>query len=147
MIAPTLPDRYRVLVVDDDAEVRAYVAACLSALPHVDVALAASGEEAVAAMQQAWFDLVLSDERMGAMDGVETLARARALAPDAVRVLMTAYAEIPLAEHAVNDAHVTRFLPKPFAPDDVVALVAPLLAQRRVAEHRRAAFKRAVPTA
>jgi len=63
--------------------------------------------------------IILSDMRMPGMDGAALLQRARVLAPDAVRMLLTGYSDINAAIAAVNRGQIFRFLTKPCAPNDL----------------------------
>ena len=148
--APTPDDaaaQRRVLFVDDDEGLRDYVSNVLTRMPGVEVVTAASGEDAMAVMQRDSFDVIVSDQRMGKIDGVQVLEAAAKLQEGAPRVLVTGYADLDLTEEAVNTGHVTRMLSKPFLPQDLTALVAPLLHERRAAEARASAFSRAVSAA
>jgi len=62
--------------------------------------------------------LILSDQRMPEMTGVEFLAKARALAPDARRVLLTAYADTDAAIRAINQVRIHYYLMKPWDPPE-----------------------------
>jgi thioredoxin reductase (NADPH) len=62
--------------------------------------------------------LFVVDQRMPAMSGVEFLAEAVELYPDARRVLLTAYADTDAAIRAINDAHVDHYLLKPWDPPE-----------------------------
>jgi thioredoxin reductase (NADPH) len=62
--------------------------------------------------------LLLADHRMPAMNGVEFLERAMDVAPDAKRVLLTAYAETDAAIRAINDVDLDRYLLKPWDPPE-----------------------------
>jgi thioredoxin reductase (NADPH) len=62
--------------------------------------------------------LLLSDQRMPEMTGVEFLERARALAPDARRVLLTAYADTDAAIRAINQVRIHYYLMKPWDPPE-----------------------------
>ena len=59
------------------------------------------------------FSVVVSDFRMPNIDGVDFLNRVKAQMPDASRILITGYADVPTAMKAVNDGAVFRFLSKP----------------------------------
>src|SRR5438045_404659 len=58
--------------------------------------------------------VVVSDQRMPEMSGVELLERARTLAPHATRMLVTAYADLQAVVDAVNRGQVTRYFVKPW---------------------------------
>ncbi len=62
--------------------------------------------------------LLLSDQRMPEMTGVEFLEKARALAPDARRVLLTAYADTDAAIRAINQVRIHYYLMKPWDPPE-----------------------------
>jgi two-component system, NtrC family, response regulator AlgB len=133
----------RVLVVDDEESIRKMLRICLEGAGY-DVALAPSGEAAVAAAKRAPPDLALVDLRLGGMDGI---AVARALAQDVPTtsvVLMTAYATIDNAVDAMR-AGAIDYLPKPFTPAQVLHMVDKAMgaAQMRseLAELRRASAR------
>lgn len=62
--------------------------------------------------------LLLSDQRMPGMTGVDFLERARGLYPEARRVLLTAYADTEAAIRAINSAHIHYYLTKPWDPPE-----------------------------
>ncbi|MDR3750205.1 MAG: FAD-dependent oxidoreductase [Terracidiphilus sp.] len=62
--------------------------------------------------------LLLSDQRMPGMTGVDFLERARGLYPDARRVLLTAYADSEAAIRAINSARIHYYLNKPWDPPE-----------------------------
>ena len=78
------------------------------------VVTAKSANDGLALMtQKGPFAVVLSDMRMPGMDGAKFLAKAKEIAPDTVRMLLTGYAEMASAIAAVNEGHIFRFLTKP----------------------------------
>jgi signal transduction histidine kinase len=117
------PDRildyreYPVLYVDDEPEnLRIFE---LSFRREFSVLTARSGEEGLARLQASPIALVLSDHRMPGMTGVEFLARALALDPRTIRILVTAYGDAETLRHAINSGAIYRFVPKPWTPDDM----------------------------
>ena len=62
--------------------------------------------------------LVISDQRMPGMNGVEMLERTRAIYPEARRVLLTAYADTEAAIRAINSARIHYYLNKPWDPPE-----------------------------
>ena len=62
--------------------------------------------------------LIISDQRMPGMSGVEMLESARAIYPDARRILLTAYADTEAAIRAINSARIHYYLNKPWDPPE-----------------------------
>ncbi len=75
--------------------------------------------------------------RMPEMDGAELLACARALAPDTTRVLLTGQADLPSAIRAVNDGAIFRFLTKPCAVGELIAVIGAAAEQHRLVTSER----------
>jgi thioredoxin reductase (NADPH) len=114
-----------ILVVDDDPQVRAAVRRDLRGRYERDYAVvaAASGDEALATareMKARGSDLavLLTDQRMPGLQGVDVLAAAREIYPIAKRVLLTAYSDIDAAVRAINEAHSDYYLSKPWHPPE-----------------------------
>jgi two-component system, NtrC family, response regulator AlgB len=110
-----------ILVVDDEKNIRSHLATYLTGLGH-RVAVAADGVEALRLADAEPFDLVITDVRMAGMDGMALLRELRRRRPDAVVVLMTAYATIPGAVEAMREG-AFHYLVKPFGLDEVGILV------------------------
>lgn len=73
---------------------------------------------------------------MPGMTGLDLLAVVRERYPSTHRVMMTAFADVPLAEQSVNHAHIEHFVEKPFRVADVATLVKKLLStDAQDAEH------------
>jgi thioredoxin reductase (NADPH) len=144
------------LAVDDDQEVLRALDRDLRRqyAERYRVMRASSGASAFATLQQlrdrqSAVALLLSDQRMPQMTGVELLAQAAPLFPDAKRVLLTAYADTDAAIRAINAAHVDYYLTKPWDPpeerlypvlddllDDWLASYRPAFEGVRVVGHR-----------
>lgn len=120
--------RARILVVDDEPE----VAQCLRRLlrRHFEVEVATSGEEALEKLAGFVPDVVISDYRMAKMSGRELLRQVRERRPEALRVLMSGWAEPSAIETSVRDRTANRVLAKPFPPDDLIAAIREFLACR-----------------
>ena len=67
--------------------------------------------------------VIVSDMRMPGMDGAAFLTRARQIAPDAARILLTGQASLDSAIAAVNGGHIFRFLTKPCPPPALMAAI------------------------
>lgn len=87
--------------------------------------------------------LVLSDERMPGMGGVDLLTKVREITPDTKRVLLTAYADTDVAIRGVNRARLDLYLTKPWNPSELFSPLDDLLAVWR-AEYRHEAGRTAL---
>jgi len=104
--------RPKILCVDDEQNVLDGLSRTLRTLFVVETAIGGrSGLEVLSSKGP--FVIVTSDLRMPLMDGIEFLSRARELAPDTVRVLLTGQGDLEAAVSAVNDGNIFRFLTKP----------------------------------
>jgi len=111
-----------VLFVDDEERVLSALSALFDG--NYEVATASSGAAALARLREKRFLVVVSDQRMPEMTGVEFLRRAKALAPNAVRLLLTGYSDLAAIVGSVNDGEVFRFVSKPWQQEELQATLA-----------------------
>src|SRR5690606_26523329 len=78
-----------------------------------DIHTATQGTEALALLERVPVDAIVCDMRMPGMNGADVLKSSIALAPDAVRVLLTGYSDIASTVKAVNEGEIFRYLAKP----------------------------------
>ncbi|HVU19009.1 MAG TPA: sigma-54 dependent transcriptional regulator [Candidatus Didemnitutus sp.] len=124
-----------ILVIDDDNEVRYSLNRVLTS-QHYRVQEAASGDEGVAAVKKQAPDVVLLDNRMGGMTGLETLQHIRAANPKQLVIFMTAFGTAQTAIEAMKFGAYD-YVVKPFDPTKLLALVDSAL--RTQADSRSAA--------
>ncbi|MDQ8755895.1 response regulator [Sphingosinicella sp. LHD-64] len=116
-----------ILVVDDDADVRAFIAAALGDLGHRG-AVAPSGQAALAALDEAVPDLMLVDFAMPDMNGAELAMAVRARHPDLPILFITGYAESGQIEQALGRSVMV--LRKPFGIDELAQIIRAALPAR-----------------
>jgi CheY-like chemotaxis protein len=114
-----------ILAIDDDPQVLAALRRDLKTHYQADyrVLAASSGEAALSTVRELKtrgdsLSIVISDQRMPAMLGVDLLAKCRELYPIAKRVLLTAYSDIKAAVKAINEARLDYYLEKPWDPPE-----------------------------
>jgi signal transduction histidine kinase len=90
---------------------------------------ASSGAEALEIAKTADLDVVITDQRMPEMSGVELLEHLKETKPDVAGIVLTGYTDPPALISAINRARVFRFLKKPWQPDDILEAV------RQASEH------------
>ena len=96
---------------------------CLPDEPY-GVAVAANSAQAMDILAREKIKVVLSDQRMPDISGVEFLHLVKLQYPNIVRILFTAYADLPAAEKAINISEVYRFINKPWQPQELITAVA-----------------------
>jgi len=105
--------KHTVLVVDDDEGILKALKRLLANL-EVDVFTAGSGQEALNLLKNQPVSLIISDQRMPKMTGVEFLQRSREISPDSIRVLLTGYADIDATVDAINKGAIKYYFNKPW---------------------------------
>ncbi|MBK8251728.1 MAG: sigma-54-dependent Fis family transcriptional regulator [Polyangiaceae bacterium] len=84
------------------------------------------------------FAVIVSDQRMPQMSGIELLERAKQVRPDAVGILLTAYADLDVLIHAVNSGAVERYIQKPWDSKELSVILRQAISSfATVRENRR----------
>ena len=139
VIEPTIKvtqmnDKTKILVVDDNEVVRHSFLRSLTGT-HCRVEAAWNGEEALRAMEQQAFDVVLLDLRMPGMDGMQVLKAIKDKWPETEVVVITGYPSVETAKEAVRlGAH--NYLAKPVGPVDVINAANDAVTQKKWSLHR-----------
>jgi response regulator RpfG family c-di-GMP phosphodiesterase len=127
-----------VLVVDDEGEILYSLRGLLR--KEYDFYTAQSGYEGLRALERAPVQVVVADQRMPEMSGVDFLAQVRARYPDTTRLLLTGYADLPAVIAAINHGHVFRYITKPWDPDGLRLVLREACEQHALAVGRRRLF-------
>ena len=126
----------RILVVDDERSVRELLDITLRQEGY-DVTVAIGGEAAVRALDEATFDLVITDLRMRGMDGLGVLRAVKERAPQTVVLMITAYASTDTAVEAMK-LGAYDYVTKPFKLDELRLTIANSLERKRLHEENQA---------
>jgi response regulator RpfG family c-di-GMP phosphodiesterase len=111
-----------IMFVDDEAGIRNALKRLFADSPH-NVLIAAGAAEALELLRNNTCAVIVSDNQMPGESGIEFLCKARQLAPDTMRVMMTAYADLGTALNAINQCEAYRFVVKPWDNQELVELV------------------------
>jgi len=113
--------RHTILVVDDEPDVVQSVQDLLRL--DYKVLGATRATEGIKIMESVEVQVVISDQRMPEMTGVEFLRRVRDHHPDTLRLLITGYADIKAVIDAINQGSVYRYITKPWDPDELQTII------------------------
>jgi DNA-binding NtrC family response regulator len=125
----------RVLIVEDEDLMRELLTKIL-ARENYRIFDASSGEEALSLLQDQTFDLVLTDLRLKAMNGLQLLSEVRTLDPEMVVIVMTAYASVETAVEAMRKGAYD-YITKPFINDEIRVMLRRALDQRHLSRENR----------
>ena len=120
--AVTQTQRTRVLFVDDEERILSALKTIFRSKYHV--LTAANGREALDFIGKFKIPVIVSDQRMPGMLGVELLRRSRDLSPDSVRVLLTGYSDLASIVGSINEGEVYRFISKPWDNQELQQVIA-----------------------
>jgi DNA-binding NtrC family response regulator len=130
-----MASKHPILVVDDEEEILFSLRGLLR--QDFELHTAASGVEALDIMRKHVIHVIMTDQRMPQMTGVELLQQARGECPEAIRMVFTGYADIKAVIDAINQGSVFRYLTKPWDPDELMATLRQGCAEyNRVTERR-----------
>lgn len=115
------PIRHTVLVIDDEPDVLQSVKDLLRFDYKVVTATRAS--EGIKALAEQEVHVVMTDQRMPEMTGVEFLHHVRGEHPDAIRLLFTGYADLKAVIDAINQGNVYRYITKPWDPSELQSVI------------------------
>ncbi len=129
-------ERFRLLCVDDESNILDLFRRVFRGT--YDILTADGGQAAIESLRRQPVDVVLSDQRMPGVTGVEVLKFARQQQPDAVRILVTAYADMASLVKSVNEAGIFKYLSKPIDLDELQTAVVEALESVRTERRLKA---------
>jgi serine phosphatase RsbU (regulator of sigma subunit) len=121
-----------IVVVDDEDIVLQTLSSFLTLETEYEIHTFNSAEKTLEALKDLHVDLVISDFLMPGMNGLELLAEIKRLYPDAVRMLLTGYADRDNAIRAINEVGLFQYIEKPWDNDQLVLIIKNGLNQRRL---------------
>jgi diguanylate cyclase (GGDEF)-like protein/PAS domain S-box-containing protein len=128
--------RRTLLIVDDDQNI---VSSLLRLLRRdgYHIITAANGPDGLQRLAENEVDVILSDQRMPGMTGVEFLRRAKALYPDTVRLVLSGFTELRSVTDAINEGAIYKFLTKPWEDEQLRAHIEEAFHQKEMSDDNR----------
>ncbi|MEO1514462.1 MAG: histidine kinase [Bacteroidota bacterium] len=112
---------YNILYVDDEADNLLAFRAIFRRQYKVFTAL--GGQAALELLQTQAIDLIVSDQRMPKMSGVELLEKVRHQQPDMIRMVLTGYSDVQAIIDAINKGQVDRYITKPWNVEELRMII------------------------
>jgi DNA-binding NtrC family response regulator len=126
-----MKERTRILIVDDEEIIRESLSAWLGKDGYT-VGTVEDGRAALALLNRERWSILLVDMKMPGMDGLQVLEEAKKLQPDAVAVIMTAYATVDTAVSAIK-LGAYDYIVKPFDPEELSLMIDKIVGQQALA--------------
>lgn len=116
-----MQEQTNVLIVDDESRIVRTLGRLLRS--NYQTFPATSGAEALDIIRKNQIHVVLSDQRMPEMTGVELLSKVKELSKNTSRVLLTGYSDMEAVTKSVNEGEIFRYITKPWVNRDLLAVV------------------------
>ncbi len=114
----TYPAQHKILIMDDEENMR-HMLSVLAEQAGYEVELAEDGKQGLQKTKEHYYDYILCDVKMPAMNGMEFLQAAKDLIVNSTVIMMSAYGTIDMAIAAMKEGAYD-FISKPFKPDEVL---------------------------
>lgn len=113
--------RHKILIVDDDESIILSLKRCIGNSYHVDYFT--SPLAALNSAKHTAYDLVISDQRMPSMDGIELLSKIKHLQPHCIPIILSGLQDPKILLKAINQAHIYHYLCKPWVNIELLNLI------------------------
>ena len=123
----------KVLCIDDEPNILQSLKRVLRKEPY-EVTTTENSDEIYSLVQNKDIALVISDQRMPKVEGIEVLRRVKEIDPKVMTIMLTGYADIQAAIKAVNEGKVFRFLTKPWNDEELKGAISQAIQQYNLVE-------------
>lgn len=127
--------KHAILLVDDEPEILFSLKGLLRR--EFELHTAESGQEALDVLRQHRIHVIMTDQRMPEMTGVELMGQVKTQYPDAIRMVFTGYADIKAVIDAINNGGLFRYITKPWDPDQLIDVLHEAVAEYESSVERR----------
>ncbi len=112
-----------ILLVDDEAMITTTLATLIKFMLKYEVVAVNNPEAALKRMEETSFDMIISDFMMPEMNGLEFLTKAKEIAPESVKILLTGYADKENAIKSINEVGLYYYLEKPWDNQSLIKIL------------------------
>ncbi|HPM79743.1 MAG TPA: response regulator [Candidatus Anammoximicrobium sp.] len=114
-------EKHPILLVDDEPEILYSLQGLLRR--EFELYTAENGRQALQILQQHPIHVIMSDQRMPEMTGVQLMHRVKTEHPEAIRIVFTGYADLRAVVDAINNVGLYRYITKPWDPDELIEVL------------------------
>lgn len=127
--------KLKLLIVDDEPNIVKALKRIFDGM-HYTILTAVYSSAALNILSENKVDIILCDQQMPEMTGVELLKFAKSIQPDAIRILITGSSDMNVAISAINEGNIFYFFTKPWKNEEVVSVIEKSLLQKREKEKK-----------
>lgn len=109
----------KVLFIDDEKEILTSITRQLRKTKFI-VSTSISGKDALERLKQETYPIIVSDERMPDISGLELMKKIKKLYPESIRIILSGYADSQTIIDAINQGEIFRFIAKPWSYDSLI---------------------------
>ena len=134
-------EKHKILIIDDEPYILSSLKKILEEETR-EILAAKSAEEAWQLLKEKGeVEVIICDQRLPNMSGIDFLVKVKRLYPDTIRILVTGYPEISEAVEAINKAHIWRYILKPIDVDNLKILIKQAFEHYRILKENRLLLK------
>ena len=126
----------KILLVDDEQNNLDYMKRCLHS-SNYEITTCINPVEALEVIKTDCFDIIISDQKMPQLNGVEFFQRAEEISPESIKIMVTAYSDADMLIDSINKAKIYRYIKKPFSPDEINVIVTSAIEYIELKEHNK----------
>lgn len=115
--------KFKILFVDDEDNVLSSLKRLFMEEGNYEIFTSQSGYIAIELMKRESFDIIVSDQRMPEMDGIEFLQQTKKILPESMRMMLTGFNDINNAIDAINKGEIYRYITKPWNNEELKATI------------------------
>ncbi len=132
-------NKFDILVIEDNLEILEMLKDTLESVTHYNfnVTCSQNAEEAMEKIENSNFDLIISDNVLPGMSGIDLLTKVKDQYPSILRILITGYSDLEVVKDAINRAAVNAYIEKPFGYKELTEKVIDILKEKNVLQRRQ----------
>ena len=127
--------KHKILVVDDEEANLRLLQRVLRSEKNYEVLTAANAQDGLNHLQSSEISLIITDQRMPGMTGVELLRASLNIYPECIKILLTGYTDLEALIDAINEGHIYKYVTKPWDADELKITVRRALEAYELKQH------------